>query len=359
MALASKIVSPLLEVPYTVKNTFINVTPSKGGKLRSRSAPPTALSVQVVAEDPKLADLAACQLAMDLDDQSERKGRAAMVQMQLLTNMWNLKTSRWIRVVHSGYGSATWEDALRRSELSFVAAKTKPEGVYVYVPPETGKDRICQALKQINFAVRRDTYFKEMKRSNKSRLQFKEDLVVDADGLIQEEEAATSAGSAFGSLAQSSCSCSVSGDEFGADPIGDLASGSRDIDSFLAPEKLAVAASPTAWVPCCSPTASAPSTPREATYAEMPGDSVLDYYQDPPQPREYSLRELFQAPPCEYAELQTRQLAQQPQMFQEQPWSSQPSMVPQPWSSQPSMVPQPSSSQPSMVPIYMCVGVIR
>jgi hypothetical protein len=91
----------------------------------------------------------------------------------------------------------------------------------------------------------------------------------------------------------------------------------------------------------------------------MPGDSVLDYYQDPPQPREYSLRELFQAPPCEYAELQTRQLAQQPQMFQEQPWSSQPSMVPQPWSSQPSMVPQPSSSQPSMVPIYMCVGVIR
>ena len=41
--------------------------------------------------------------------------------------------------------------------------------VYVYVPPEMGKDQICQALKQINFAVRRDTYFKEMKRSNKSR----------------------------------------------------------------------------------------------------------------------------------------------------------------------------------------------
>ena len=30
----------------------------------------------------------------------------------------------------------------------------------------------------------------------RSRLQFKEELVVDADGLIQEEEASTSAGSA-------------------------------------------------------------------------------------------------------------------------------------------------------------------
>ena len=39
----------------------------------------------------------------------------------------------------------------------------------MYVPPEMGKDQICQAPKQINFTVRRDTYFKEMKRSNKSR----------------------------------------------------------------------------------------------------------------------------------------------------------------------------------------------
>ena len=31
---------------------------------------------------------------------------------------------------------------------------------------------------------------------SRSRLQFKEELVVDADGLIQEEEASTSAGSA-------------------------------------------------------------------------------------------------------------------------------------------------------------------
>jgi len=329
------IASPLLEVPYTVKNSFINVIPSSsGGKLRSRSAPPTARSVQVVkVEDLKEpADLAACQLLMDADDQSQRKGRATMAQMQLLTSMWNLTTSRWIRVVHSGYGSATWEEALRRSELRFVAAKTKPEGVYVYVPPEMGKDQICQALKQINFAVRRDTYFKEMKRSNKSRLQFKEELVVDADGLIQEEEASTSAGSEIGSMDRSSCSCSTSGDEFGADPFGDLASfgsPSMDIASFLAPEKLAVA----------SPADSAPSTPRECP--EMPGDSVLDYYQEPPQPREYSLRELFQPPlppQREYSEVQACEYAQQPRMFQEQRWNNQP---------------------PAMVPIYMCVGVIR
>jgi len=339
MALASEIAFPLLEVPFTVKNTFINVIPSKGGKLRSRSAPPTALSVQVLkAEDQKEpADLAACHLPMDADDQSQRKGRAAMAQMQLLTNMWNLKTSRWIRVVHSGYGSATWEDALRRSELSFVAAKTKPEGVYVYVPPEMGKDKICQALKQLNFGVRRDTYFKEMKRSNKSRLQFKEELVVDADGLITEEEESTVAGSEVGSMEYSSCtscSCSTSGDEFGADPFGDLASfgsPSMDIASFLAPEKLVVAA---------SPTASAPSTPREIP-GEMPGDSVLDYYQEPPQPRVYSLRELY--PPCtpeHSASLPpARAPAQQP-MFQGQPcWNTQPSAP--------------------MVPIYMCVGVIR
>merc|ERR1719460_3439853 len=120
----------------------------------------------------------------------------------------------------------------------------------------------------------------------------------------------------------SSCSCSTSGDEFGADPFGDLAG----IDSFLAPEKLAVAASPTA-----SPTDSVPSTPREMP-AEMPGDSVLDYYQEPPQPqpREYSVRELYQPPPREYSELpQMRNLAQQPRMLQQPCWGSQPSaMVP-------------------------------
>ena len=44
--------------------------------------------------------------------------------------------------------------------------------VYVHVPTEMGKDGICQTLKQLNFAVRRDTYFRDMKRSNKSRLHF-------------------------------------------------------------------------------------------------------------------------------------------------------------------------------------------
>jgi len=246
-------------VEYSVKNTFIDVTPTKKGTLRSSSAPPVAQFTQVSVESPRLdrfesdAVTAANSDDLHVDDQLQRMSRSTISQMQILTKKLNLKQSRWIRVVHSGYGSATWEDALRRSDVSWVAASKKPEGVYVYVPADMGKDGVCQALKQLNFAVRRDTYFRDMKRSNKSRLQFKEEIVVTAGGLVQ-EDASTSAGSEFGSPVEH---------------------GSSDLDSaeqFLSVLNSEFQAGPTV----CADTLDAPT-------AEMPGDSVLDYYQQPPQ----------------------------------------------------------------------------
>jgi len=243
-------------VSYSVKNTFIDVTPKTTGRVRSSSAPPVANFMQVPAEPPVLVDLdvtaatTAANPDENVDDQLQRMSKATISQMQQFAAKLNLKSSRWIRVVHSGYGSATWEDALRRSDVTWVAASKKPEGVYVHVPTEMGKDGICQTLKQLNFAVRRDTYFRDMKRSNKSRLQFKEEIVVTASGTLIQEDASTSAGSEFGSPVE---------------PSSDLDA----TEQFLSALSADFQAGPTV--------ADAP-TPHE-----MPGDSVLEYYQQPPQ----------------------------------------------------------------------------
>jgi hypothetical protein len=246
-------------VQYTVKNTFIDVTPTSSGRIRSSSAPPVASFTQVPVESSRVVEdlldvVTAANSDEDVEDQLQRMSRSTITQMQNLAKKLNLKTSRWIRVVHSGYGSATWEDALRRSDVAWVAASKKPEGVYVHVPAELGKDGVCQALKQLNFAVRRDTYFRDMKRSNKSRLQFKEEIVVASSGTLVQEDASTSAGSESGSPVEAGSS------EFDA------------VEQFLSALNSDFQAGPTV--------ADAPATPHE-----MPGDSVLDYYQQPPQVR--------------------------------------------------------------------------
>jgi len=255
MTFASKFACPM--VPYTIKNTFIDVTPTTPTRIRSSSAPPVANFMQVSMESPRLSldAVTAANPDDNVDDQLQRMSRSTISQMQQFAKKLNAKSSRWIRVVHSGYGSATWEDALRRSDVTWVAASKKPEGVYVHVPTEMGKDGVCQALKQLNFAVRRDTYFRDMKRSNKSRLQFKEEIVVTASGALVQEDASTSAGSEFGS------------------PVERISS-SSDLDDtteqFLSALSADFQAGPTV--------ADWPATPRE-----MPGDSILEYYQQPPQ----------------------------------------------------------------------------
>jgi len=114
------------------------------------------------------------------DDPRQRVGSQPMAEMRLLTQIWRMDQTRWIRVVHSGYGNAVWHEDLRASNLTFVAASAHPEGCYVHIPPNTAVDDIVNTLTQINLGVRRKTQFADMKRANKSRLQFKNEVLVNA-----------------------------------------------------------------------------------------------------------------------------------------------------------------------------------
>merc|ERR1719409_2422862 len=114
------------------------------------------------------------------DDPRQRVGSQPMAEMRLLTQIWRMEQTRWIRVVHSGYGNAVWHEDLRASNLTFVAASAHPEGCYVHIPPNTSVDDIVNTLTQINLGVRRKTQFADMKRANKSRLQFKNEVLVNA-----------------------------------------------------------------------------------------------------------------------------------------------------------------------------------
>merc|ERR550514_84431 len=114
------------------------------------------------------------------DDPRQRVGSQPMAEMRLLTQIWRMEQTRWIRVVHSGYGNAVWHEDLRASNLTFVAASAHPEGCYVHIPPNTAVDDIVNTLTQINLGVRRKTQFADMKRANKSRLQFKNEVLVNA-----------------------------------------------------------------------------------------------------------------------------------------------------------------------------------
>jgi hypothetical protein len=114
------------------------------------------------------------------DDPRQRVGSQPMAEMRLLTQIWRMDQTRWIRVVHSGYGNAVWHEDLRASNLTFVAASAHPEGCYVHIPPNTAVDDTVNTLTQINLGVRRKTQFADMKRANKSRLQFKNEVLVNA-----------------------------------------------------------------------------------------------------------------------------------------------------------------------------------
>ena len=76
-----------------------------------------------------------------------------MAEMRLLTQIWRMEQTRWIRVVHSGYGNAVWHEDLRASNLTFVAASAHPEGCYV--PATEGRDQHHGAKRQqrYRFAV--------------------------------------------------------------------------------------------------------------------------------------------------------------------------------------------------------------
>ena len=50
---------------------------------------------------------------------------------------------------------------------SFASAAVE-RGLQVHIPPDTGREAIFHMLKKLNFGVREQTHFAEMKRANKS-----------------------------------------------------------------------------------------------------------------------------------------------------------------------------------------------
>jgi hypothetical protein len=84
----------------------------------------------------------------------------------------------WLRVVHSGYGKDTWRSCLRSSKHKCYFAQSLGEGAYVQLLPGWKSDDLVAELTEINLDVRRRVRFNKMNRCNKSRLQFKQDLIL-------------------------------------------------------------------------------------------------------------------------------------------------------------------------------------
>merc|ERR1719352_1067837 len=84
----------------------------------------------------------------------------------------------WLRVVHSGYGSQAWAEALKDSVHTHVTTARHQEGIYVLLRKGAAVADLVDDLMAMNLEVRKKTQFKEMKRSNKSRLQFKASVMV-------------------------------------------------------------------------------------------------------------------------------------------------------------------------------------
>jgi len=123
-----------------------------------------------------------------------RVSKAAADRMRLLTQLWRQTATKWVRVVHSGYGNQAWKHDLKNSSHTFVAACSHPEGSYVHIPDGTTVDQIVDDLMEMNLAVRKKTQFRDMKRANKSRLQFKALITVpSADGKATNEDGSTTA----------------------------------------------------------------------------------------------------------------------------------------------------------------------
>jgi hypothetical protein len=118
-------------------------------------------------------------------------GDAALSKMRYQTQTAGLSKSQWVRVVHSGYGNDLWRDALRAADLEIVVGSSHPEGVYVRIPEKGDVESVVNQLQAINSAVRKKTTFPDMKRANKSRLQFKNSVIIHASDGSTRSTAAT------------------------------------------------------------------------------------------------------------------------------------------------------------------------
>lgn len=108
-------------------------------------------------------------------------------KMRLLEPPAEGATVRWIRVVHSGYGNEIFADEVAATGYSLVGAKSRQEGYYIKAPEDQDIPSFVERLKAINKTCRDRSAFKEMKRSNKSRVHFKSEVAISASSFIASE----------------------------------------------------------------------------------------------------------------------------------------------------------------------------
>jgi hypothetical protein len=92
--------------------------------------------------------------------------------MQRVTRQLKYDT-QWLRVVHSGYGQEVWRTAVVNRGFFLLGSPSAAEGTYVMIPPQYTVEQVIDVMNDINVGVRRQTRYKDMNRSNKSRLHMR------------------------------------------------------------------------------------------------------------------------------------------------------------------------------------------
>jgi hypothetical protein len=154
--------------------------------LNAKVPPLTMLLLQRSPDllDEPLTPVTQCSATPNIFTQHEDTSnvcKLAFEEMREHTKDLGVDRTQWVRIVHCGYGNAAWRDALRQSCGTIVFGSNLPEGAYVHVPENSTPDKLVHQLMEINLAVRQQTKFLGMKRANKSRVVFKEVVVVDQD----------------------------------------------------------------------------------------------------------------------------------------------------------------------------------
>lgn len=173
---AEEVKGPMECAPDSADNSVVEGEKSTqdGGAKPVAEAPSEASKSPTSSKDPPKRGRAQ-------SDPELRASKAAMAEMRAQTEKLQAKTTTWLRVVHCGYGNQYWVQALRGSSLTFVLGRTHPEGCYVHLAPGVRVEHVVEQLMGLNLLARRQTAGEVQKRTNKSRLQFKTKVTIQAD----------------------------------------------------------------------------------------------------------------------------------------------------------------------------------
>lgn len=150
-----------------MSNTFICVKKPASSRKRTSSAPPQLNLERNKSHKTESVDVPT----------TEGPTPSAVAQMEQIMIERGFPLMHWIRIVHSGYGKPLWLHTIEVTNRPVVGSKSKAEGCFVAVlDGETVADVVDEMI-AINLQVRRQSRFRDMKRANKSRVQFKSEPV--------------------------------------------------------------------------------------------------------------------------------------------------------------------------------------